>query len=103
MTVKLKKWDAKEALNNEEYITEYLKLAFETDDLEHIKKALTNIAKAKNMTIIAKKMGISRQGLYVMLSENGNPKFKTIQSLLKVLGVKLSIIPNDNVKSKKGS
>ena len=97
MAVKFKKWDASEALDNEEVITEYLKLAFEDGDPEYIKSALANVAKSRNMTSIAKQIGISRQGLYNMLSENGNPEFKTIQSMLKVLGVKLSIVPIDNL------
>ncbi|MCL1864204.1 MAG: putative addiction module antidote protein [Spirochaetes bacterium] len=101
MTVKFKKWDASEALDNEEVITEYLKLAFEDGNPEYIKSALANVAKSRNMTSIAKQMGISRQGLYNMLSENGNPEFKTIQSMLEVLGVKLSIVTNDKAKLKK--
>ena len=87
---KITKWDTSEFLDNEELIAEYLALAFESGDVEHIKLALADVAKARNMTEIAKQMGISRRGLYTMLSDVGNPSLKSINSLLKVLGVKLS-------------
>lgn len=90
---KLTKWDASKYLETEEDISEYLSLAFEDGDDEHIKLALANVAKARNMTDIAKRMGISRRGLYLMLSEKGNPGFKAIRNLLDTLGVQMSVVP----------
>ncbi|MDR1691321.1 MAG: putative addiction module antidote protein [Rickettsiales bacterium] len=91
--IRLKKWDVTEHLDNEEIIAAYLADAFENGNGEEIKQALADVAKAKNMTEIANNMGISRQGLYKMLSEKGNPEFKTVKSMLDALGVKFSIIP----------
>ena len=92
MTVKLKKWDVTEHMDNEEYISEYLKAAFESGEIPEITRALADVARARNMTELAGKMGISRQGLYKTLSENGNPEFATIQKLITALGLQMSIV-----------
>ena len=90
--MKLKKWDVTEHMDNEEYISEYLKAAFESGDTSEITRALSDVARARNMSDLAEKMGISRQGLYKTLSENGNPEFATIQKLITALGLQMSII-----------
>ena len=91
MVIKLKKWDVTEHMNNDEFISEYLKTAFESGDISEITRALNDVVRARNMTELAKKMGISRQGLYKTLSENGNPEFATINKLITVLGLQMSI------------
>ncbi|WP_461257690.1 addiction module antidote protein [Treponema sp. R80B11-R83G3] len=92
MALKLKKWDVTEHMENEEYISEYLKAAFESGNIPEITRALSDVARARNMTDLAAKMGITRQGLYKTLSENGNPEFATIQKLITALGLQMSII-----------
>jgi probable addiction module antidote protein len=92
MGLKLKRWDVTEHMDNKEYISEYLKAAFESGDISEITRALSDVARARNMTDLAEKMGISRQGLYKTLSENGNPEFATIQKLITALGLQISII-----------
>jgi len=92
MALKLKKWDVTEHMDNEEFISEYLKEAFESGDIPEITRALSDVAHARNMTDLAAKMGITRQGLYKTLSENSNPEFATIQKLITALGLQMSII-----------
>jgi len=92
VALKLKKWDVTEHMDNEEYISEYLKAAFESGDISEITRALGDVARARNMSDLAEKMGISRQGLYKTLSENGNPEFATIQKLITALGLQMSIV-----------
>jgi len=46
-------------------------------------------------------MGITRQGLYKTLSENGNPEFATIQKLITALGLQMSIISPAKSMSKR--
>ena len=91
--LKLKKWDTSETLETERDIAGYLAAAFETSDITVIRKAMENVAKARNMTDIAKQMGISRSGLYKMFSENGNPELATVQKFLDVVGARLSVQP----------
>jgi len=89
--LRLTEWDASEYLKTDKDIIEYLSLAFEDNDIDHIKLAIATAAKAKNMTELAKKMGVSRTSLYKSLSAEGNPEFKTIHNILNALGVKLSV------------
>ncbi|MDR0457231.1 MAG: putative addiction module antidote protein, partial [Treponema sp.] len=79
----------------------YLKAAFESGNIPEITRALSDVARARNMTDIAAKMGISRQGLYKTLSENGNPEFATIQKLIAALGLQMSIITPAKPMSKR--
>jgi probable addiction module antidote protein len=101
MTLKLKKWDVTEHMDNEEFISEYLKAAFESGNIHEITRALADVAHARNMTDLAAKMGITRQGLYKTLSENGNPEFATIQKLITALGLQMSIISPAKSMSKR--
>jgi len=104
VALKLKKWDVTEHMDNEEYISEYLKAAFESGDISEITRALGDVARARNMSDLAEKMGISRQGLYKTLSENGNPEFATIQKLITALGLQMSIIsPNKTIRKRMSS
>jgi len=91
--VQITKWDTSETLETEQDVAGYLAEAFETNDLTVVRKAMENVAKARNMTQIANEMGISRRGLYKMFSDNGNPEFVTVQKFLKAVGAKLSVRP----------
>jgi probable addiction module antidote protein len=64
----------------------------ETDDPAFIAKALGTIARARGMSRIAKKAGLSRESLYKALSAEGNPEFGTIIRVMQALGLKFSII-----------
>jgi len=90
MTVTLTKWDAAEHLNTAEDIQLYLEACME-DDGALIRAALGDIARAKNMSELAKKVGVSREGLYKALSEKGNPSFALILKLSRALDLKLTL------------
>ena len=46
-----------------------------------------------SMTRIAQKAGISRQALYQMLSEKGNPNLDNLASIMHAIGLKLKFEP----------
>ena len=56
--------------------------SFGTADSAYVAHALGVVARAKGMTLVAKRAGPSREQLYRSLSENGNP---TLSSTLAVL------------------
>jgi probable addiction module antidote protein len=64
--------------------------------------ALRDIAKARGMSEVAKKVGITRAGLYKALSGDGDPKLSTFIALLAALDIKLQAEPLKSV-SEKGS
>ncbi|QXX81870.1 putative addiction module antidote protein [Providencia sp. R33] len=89
MTIKLKEYDIAEHLNSEEEIQLYLNEILEEGDPALLLSALGDIAKARNMSQLAKEVGMSREGLYKALSGQGNPTFNTIIKIVNSLGLKL--------------
>lgn len=89
--VKIRPFDPAEYLRTEEDILYYLEAAMEGNDPKHIASALGDVARSKGMSEIAKKSGLGRQALYNALSENGNPTLETLTSVLKALGLELSV------------
>ena len=53
--------------------------------------ALRDVAKAHGFGDVAKCAALGRESLYKALSAAGNPKFSTLQALLKALGLKLTV------------
>jgi len=85
-------FDSAEYLDSEEAIKAYMEEALEADDPAFIAKALGTIARARGMSQIAKKAGLSRESLYKALSAEGNPEFSTVVRVLQALGLKFSIV-----------
>ena len=56
-----------------------------------IRAALNDIARAQNMSLLARDIGMNREGLYKALSENGNPSFATVMRIMRALGMQLWI------------
>lgn len=85
------KWDSAKYLTSEARITAYLNAAFEEhgEDPAFIAKAFGVVAKARGMSKLARKLGMSRSGLYNALSGNGNPEFATILKIMNELGVRM--------------
>jgi probable addiction module antidote protein len=73
----------------------YLNAALE-DSPEAFLKALKNVAQARTMASVAREAGIQRETLYRAFSENGNPTFETLSSVLAALGMKLSIASSES-------
>ncbi len=68
----------------------YLNAAAEESDPALLLAALAQVAKAHGVTHMAKRVSLSRMGLYKTLSKNGNPEFKTFFNILKASGIQLS-------------
>jgi probable addiction module antidote protein len=90
MTEKLISYDPAAALVDDEEIAAFMADAFETGDAAFIAKALGVVARAKGMTEIARKTGLSREQLYRSFSEQGNPTLKTTLAVMRALGVDIT-------------
>ncbi len=80
-----------EYLETNEDIKTFLQDMAENGTPEEFISALSVVAKAKGMTQMAEKAGVTRASLYKSLSENGNPNYKTIYKIVEALGCKLAI------------
>jgi len=68
----------------------YLEAALEDgDDPALVAQALGTIARSGNLSELARRVGMSREGLYKALSADGNPSFATILKVTRALGLKL--------------
>ncbi len=95
MAINTTSWDSAEYLKTEEDMQLYLEACIEEsgDDPSFIIHALGVIARAKNMSQLARDTGLTREGLYKALSPEGNPTFSTVSKVAKALGFKLSVQP----------
>lgn len=93
MAITTTRWNSAEHLKTEEDIQLYLEACLEEsgDDPNAIIHAFSIIARAKNMTQLAKESGLTREGLYKALSPNGNPSFATVTKVARALGYKLTV------------
>lgn len=91
--VELKAWDASEHLDSEEMVFAYMNAAMEEGDATLFTAALGDIARARGMTDIARKAGLSRESLYRALSRDGNPEFATIVKVMNAMGLRMSVVP----------
>lgn len=73
--VKFSRYDTADYLKDEEGVALYLEAVMEEagDDPAFIVKALGTVARARNMSKLARDTGMSREGLYKALSGEGNP------------------------------
>ena len=88
-------YDVAEQLRTPEEMAAYIDawLTEAPDDARGIARAVGDVARAKGMTQVARDSGLSREGLYRALSEDGNPSFATILKVAQALGVRLHAGP----------
>ena len=89
-------------LANSQTAAAYLNEAL-NDSRQMFLKALRNVAQARQMARVAKKAGIRRESLYRTLSKNGNPRLDTLDSVLRVVGLRMSIEANGGPSRREGA
>ena len=92
---KFARYDSADYLKTEEDIAAYLEAVMEDggDDPAYVARALGVVARARNMTALAREVGMSRVGLNKALSGDDNPTLSTVMKVAKALGLKVSIQP----------
>lgn len=90
--------DLLKRLANREYAAQYLKAAFDETLADGNRAAflmaLKNVVDATGaMQTVANEAQISRQHLYRMLSEEGNPTLETLTSVLQTVGMTIDFKP----------
>ena len=93
MTETFSKWDAAEHIHTSKDARLYLEACADEDpgDGSLIRAALNDVARAGNMTGLARDAGLSREGLYKALSADGNPTFATVMRITRALGMRVRI------------
>lgn len=94
MALKTTTWDSTDYLKTDEDIAAYLDACIEEapQDAAFIAHALGVVARARNMSQLARDTGLTREGLYKALSDEGNPSFGTVLKVVNSLGYRLAFI-----------
>ena len=98
------RYDVAEQLRNRKEMAAYLEACFEEadGDAAFIAKALSDIARAKGMTELAKDAALSSESLCKALSGERSPDFDTILKAIAALGLKLRVeAVSQSVQAKK--
>ncbi|TEA79502.1 addiction module antidote protein [Allopusillimonas ginsengisoli] len=93
MDIKFSRYDTVDYLTTEEDIAAYLDAVVEEGEPALIAAALGDVARARNLSQLARDVGMSRQGLDKALSGEGNPSLSTVVKVAHVLGLQLSFKP----------
>lgn len=95
MSEKFTRYDSAEYLKTEEDIAAYIEACMDEggEDPAFIAQALGVVARARNMSQLARDTGMTREGLYKSLSGEGNPSFATVVKVARVLGFKVTLQP----------
>lgn len=90
MAEKLTTCDPAAVLVNDEEIAAFMTARFETGDATYVAKALAVVARAKGMTEISLKTGLSREHFYRPFSERRNLTLETTLLVMRALGVEVT-------------
>jgi len=95
------RYDTADYLKNDEDIEAYLEAVMEEggNDPSYIVHALGVVARAQNMSKLAREAGMSREGLYKALSGKGNPSFSTVLKVAGALGLRISFTASRSQES----
>lgn len=85
--------DIANPLKTDEDIAGYLDQIARLCDASILVKALSDAARAKGMTKVAKAAGPGRGSLYKALSADAHPRHETIFAVLRALGLRLAVVP----------
>lgn len=90
---KYERFDAADYLDGLGDVAAYLEIALEAsaDDPTAVPRALGVIARSQNMSELARRIDMSRDGLYKALSEEGNPTWSTILKVTNALGLRFKL------------
>ena len=91
--VELTKFDPVDYLKTEKDMALYLDACLKEagDDPAFIAAALGDIARARGMSSLVKKTGMTRAGLYKAFSKGGNPSFGVVLKVIRAMGLELHV------------
>lgn len=86
-------FDAADYLDDEIVIAEYLNAALEDENPDVFLRAISDVARARGMTRLARETGLGRESLYKALAPGAKPRYDTVLKLIRALGVELRTAP----------
>ena len=93
MTNSFSRFDAADYLKTDEDIAAYLEASAEEGDHDAMARALGAVARARNVSQLARDTGMTREGIYKALSPDGNPAFATVVKVAWAMGFEVAFRP----------
>jgi probable addiction module antidote protein len=84
------------------YVNAALDIAIEDQDIATFLLALRDAGDAQGLGKVAEQAKLNRENVYRMLSDQGNPRLKSLFSVLYVLGLKLHVEPIEGRANQRG-
>lgn len=76
-------------------IDDYISILFEEyaqdGDTAALLSALRTVIRIKGVSLVAETSGLSRKGVQKALSEDGHPKFESINTIMHAIGYRLTV------------
>jgi len=91
--MKLKPFDAAKHLTTPEDVAIFLDESAKMGDPAVMIGALATVARAQNMSALARDAGITREGLYKALEPENKPAFATVAKIARALGYRVALLP----------
>lgn len=99
MVETFRRFDAAEYLESEEDIAGFLAESTASGDPAVMLSALSTVARARNMSELAKKAEMTREGLYKALAATGNPSFANVARIARAMGFQFALVPAQRPRS----
>jgi probable addiction module antidote protein len=96
------KFDAADYLKGDADVAEYLAAAAEGGDAAHFARALGTVARARNLTALARSIDMTRQGLTKAITGDANPTLDTAMKILGALNLQFGVEPSPRLKPRTG-
>ncbi|MUV15030.1 addiction module antidote protein [Noviluteimonas gilva] len=93
-TLHTSRFDVGRYLAGDEVMANYLTDCFEEGGTALFLKAIGEVARARGMSELANRTGLTRASLYKALAEDGNPAFDTLARVLDTLGFRVCVVAN---------
>jgi probable addiction module antidote protein len=90
-TIAYKDWLSAK-LSDPQRAARYLNAAYQ-DSTPAFLKALRKVSESLEKKQLAESAGVSRESLYRMLSETGNPTLTSLRGITEAMGFRLEIVP----------
>jgi probable addiction module antidote protein len=74
----------------DDYITVLFDEYAESGDAAALLSSLRIVSRVKGISLTAEVSGLSRKGLQKALSENGNPRFSSVNAIMNAMGYRLT-------------
>jgi probable addiction module antidote protein len=74
----------------DDYITIIFDEYAQGGDIAALLSSLRVVSRIKGVSLIAETTGLSRKGVQKALSEEGHPKFESVNAILRAMGYKLA-------------